>query len=62
MNLKLQLVFEVEYDTNGVPEGELHDKLRQIVYHAMAEGWVTGDSEAVMVDHRITVKKMSTEV
>jgi hypothetical protein len=55
-DLKLKMVVEVEYDTNGTPVNTLVDYLKDAIYTALGEGRLTYETPAVVDGHRYEVE------
>lgn len=59
--LKLRLTLDVEYNLNGADPEELRQNLRTIAEHAIGEGMLTGDSEAIVEEWGRTVTDIPEE-
>ncbi|NCX56186.1 MAG: hypothetical protein EBW87_03195 [Burkholderiaceae bacterium] len=58
--MKLRLTFNVEYAAHGVSERELSDRLAAVCDQAMADGWLTGDTPAEVLNTSCTVREIDT--
>jgi len=56
--LTLRLTLTVEYDTYGVPTDILIDALKRVALRAADEGFLIGDTEAVVEGWRHKVEKV----
>lgn len=55
--VKLRLTLDVIYDTkNTVKTDVLVEMLRAMVASAMGDGWITGETEAEVVQHEVDVE------
>ena len=46
MKVKLRLILDIEYETNGTPVPELKEMMKYITHNAAGEGLMTGGTEA----------------
>jgi hypothetical protein len=61
-DLNLRLTLDVSYDTNGVDKRVLITNLHEIVANAFGDGLVTGDTEAEVSGHSVTVEEEEGEL
>ena len=50
-----QLVLDVTYNDNGVPENDLRQMLGNVIMHAIDEGLLTGNTEAEVEEYSYRV-------
>jgi hypothetical protein len=55
MMKRFQLVLDVTYNDNGVPENDLRRMLGNVVTHAIDEGLLTGNTEAEVEEYSYRV-------
>lgn len=57
--MKLRLIMDVEYTSNGVPEDILKQRLMDLAADGNDEGRLTGSSDAEVVSWRATVENVT---
>jgi hypothetical protein len=54
---RLRLVVEIQYDLDGTPIREMEDNLKDMVYHALGDGTITGNTPATVAGYHYAVEE-----